>query len=370
MHILNLLNILDCVKETCYFENKWTGFDFLKFNKNLFNFLMKKIIKPIVILIFNSFLGKKFLKIFYYLYYFLYQNKKNLVTIFLFHDVNDFNTKFANEFKLNIKPNSFKKQIDRINKRYNIIHPNDIILNSSLPSNPALITFDDGFDGAFENGIEYLISKNIPCLMFLNMNHIINQTPLISSTICYLSKNSNLFKNLMIQNDVKFPYFLNLDKDLYNKIISTIPEYNIEKIHLYQGRLANYETILKYSDSKYVSYGNHLYEHWNSLVLSELDFEYMINENHKLLSNFNTYINIFAFPNGQPLTCFNKFHIDCLLKFGFSKIFYSSCGVSKNNGIRILDRVILTENETSKFNFYSLLGRSLIFNNNIKNLVK
>ena len=73
---------------------------------------MKKIIKPIVILIFNSFLGKKFLKIFYYLYYFLFQNKKNLITIFLFHDVNDFDTKFANEFKLNIKPNSFKKQID------------------------------------------------------------------------------------------------------------------------------------------------------------------------------------------------------------------------------------------------------------------
>ena len=327
---------------------------------------MKKIIKPIVILFFNSFLGKIFLKIFYYLNYFLYQNKKNLVTIFLFHDVNDFDTIFSTEFKLNIKPNSFKKQIDRINKRYNIIHPNDIILNSSLPSNPALITFDDGFDGAFENGIEYLSSKNIPCLMFLNMNHINNKTPLISSTICYLSKNSNLFNNLMIRNNVKFPYYLNLNKDLYNKVITTIPEYNIDKINIYQGKLANHETILKYSNSKYVSYGNHLYEHWNSIALSELDFEYMIQENHKLLSIFNNYLNVFAFPNGQPLTCFNKFHVNYLVKNGFSKIFYSSCGINKNNQNRILNRVILTEDETSTFNFYSLIGRSLFFNNNLE----
>ena len=325
---------------------------------------MKNSFKKTLIFFINLSFVKILFKVFYFFYYFLH-NHKNRCTIFVFHDVNSNVTQFSQQFNLNINPHSFKIQIDRINKKYNIIHPNDLLKKNKLPPNSALITFDDGFKTAFENGIEYLISKNIPCIMFLNMNHIINNTPLISSTICYLSKFSNIFIEKMNHNNIKPPFFLNLNQNLFKQIISSIPEYNIDNINEYQGRLANYETILKYSNNKFVSYGNHLYEHWNSLVLSDVEFQYMINENNKALANFSNYINYFAFPNGQPITCFNDSHVNQLQKSGFLKIFYSSCGISANYCSRILDRVILTEKETTKFNFYSIIGRSLIFNNNV-----
>ena len=332
---------------------------------------MKIFLKKIVLSIVNLSFVKLIYKIFYFFYYLIYKNSNiSKLTIFVFHDVNYFETDFSKEFNLNVKPEFFKKQIDRINREYNIIHPKHILNNDNLPVNAALITFDDGFNSAFENGIEYLISKKIPCIMFLNMNHIINNTPLISASICYLTNNSPAFLKLMNQNKIKTPYFLNLNKDLYNGTILNIPDYNKDKIEAYQGKIANYNTILHYSNSPYVSYGNHLFEHWNSSVLSKNDFEYMIHENQISLSNFTNHLNIFAFPNGQPVTCFNKFHIDYLTKLGFTKIFYSSCGISLNFENRVLDRVILTEKETSKFNFYSLLGRSQIFNNNIKYLIK
>ena len=107
--------------------------------------------------------------------------RQKKITIFLYHDINNEPSKFCKDFNLNVSPHIFEKQIKFIQKKFNIISPDQLLNQKKLPDNPALITFDDGFAGAFNNGIQYLVEHKIPSIMFLNMGHIINKSPLVSS---------------------------------------------------------------------------------------------------------------------------------------------------------------------------------------------
>ena len=66
------------------------------------------------------------------------------LTIIMYHYVRKIiNSKYPGIKGLEIS--SFKKQLDFLEKNFNIIKPIDLIQNKSLPDNSCLLTFDDGF---------------------------------------------------------------------------------------------------------------------------------------------------------------------------------------------------------------------------------
>ena len=79
--------------------------------------------------------------------------KKNNLTIFLFHEITDTPSKFQLKHNIYHKIDEFKKIINWIKKNYNIISPKEILSDKKLK---ALITFDDGYQGSFKNGIPLL----------------------------------------------------------------------------------------------------------------------------------------------------------------------------------------------------------------------
>jgi peptidoglycan/xylan/chitin deacetylase (PgdA/CDA1 family) len=290
-------------------------------------------------------------------------SNKSCISIFCFHDVNDKPSQFCKDFNLNVSPKLFINQIEWIRNEFSIISPVELLNNNKLPHNPALITFDDAFLNAFKNGIDYLVSNHIPSIMFINMSHIINNSPLISSRAVFYEKFVRQ-KNSIISNQ----FHLKLNPTLYKEILNNSNkdyEYEIKK---YQGSLATYDILKKYSNNKFVFFGNHLFSHWNSIALNNEEFKLNIKLNNLELNKFSNFINIFAFPNGQPGSCFNLQNIQILKQMGVLKAFYSSGNLNINSNNYLLDRMDLTNHEYGYNKFYLRIFISKFRNKFLKKL--
>lgn len=86
--------------------------------------------------------------------------KKHGFTVFIFHSVTCTPGPFELEGVLAVTPGLFKMQLEWILKNYHPVSPRDMESLSQFPSDACLITFDDGWAGAFEHAS--LSWKNIP----------------------------------------------------------------------------------------------------------------------------------------------------------------------------------------------------------------
>ena len=272
-------------------------------------------------------------------------NKNNL-TVFCFHEVNNNPSQFCIDFNLNVIPDLFAKQIKWIQEKYLIISPKDLLNDNPFPENSALITFDDAFYGAFENGIDFLFKNNIPSIMFVNMSHIINKTPLISSKAIFFEKYCKN-KSRLISNQ----FHLKLNPLLLKKVEADLIRNYDEEIKKYQGRIADLYTLNKFSENNLLFFGNHLFSHWNSKSLNSEEFKFNVNQNTLEIDKFKNNINFFAFPNGQPGLCFSNENINTLTKLGISKAFSSSGNINISNDF-LIDRIDLSSFEYNKIKFY------------------
>ena len=106
---------------------------------------------------------------------------KNQLTIFVFHEVSDEPGEFTKKNGLTLSCSQFKQQAEWINKNFNAIDPKILNSGEELPKNACLITFDDGFLGAFNNAFPVLESLKMPFVMFLNMKPVIERKPMLSA---------------------------------------------------------------------------------------------------------------------------------------------------------------------------------------------
>ena len=95
------------------------------------------------------------------------------LTVFVFHEVSDNPSEFARKYGLNLTIQNFRNQAEWINNNFNLVSPEALTANSTLPKNAALVTFDDGFELAFKNAFPILEELNIPVLMFMIAIHCI-----------------------------------------------------------------------------------------------------------------------------------------------------------------------------------------------------
>ena len=277
---------------------------------------------------------------------------RKTVSVFLFHEVSNVPSKFSIENRLNVDFDTFKTQINWIQKRFNIIHPSMLLNSDFIPDRSAIISFDDGMLSVFDHALPYLKDNNIPSVMFLNMGHIENSTPLISAEVIFLNKvNDNLTKFIQ-EKKIAHPVFLNISPEQLAEFKSAQEFHNIEQINTYQGLLADIVTIKKWNDSKIIVYGNHLYEHWNSTALSEKEFVKNVTNNSESLSELSNSINFFAFPNGQPLSCFTKEHVKLLHNLGLDRIFYSSGGINSDKNDLLMNRIALFAEDNSPYKLF------------------
>jgi len=272
---------------------------------------------------------------------------KNGLTIFLYHDVTDTPSRFAEEFGLAVPKELFAMQVSWIARNFRVMHPRALLEGAPMPENAALITFDDGFHGAFANGLAQLEKMKLPSVIFLNMQAIIEQQPILSAVACYRERHLPQYDEFARAAGISGPFHLACTPEIMDRMNKQFGQVDLAAVSNYQGPFADLEMARRYANSELVVYGNHLYEHWNSAVLSQDDFIEQYVRNKRALEQFKNGAEIFAFPNGLPNKCFTKSHIELLTGLGARRIFSAAGGINRNPNDYLLGRMTVNARDNN-----------------------
>ncbi len=167
---------------------------------------------------------------------------KNDCLILLYHDVSDNPSEFHEQNNLNVSVETFKNQLDFLQKYYNFISPLDLLTgNFTRPA--AMITFDDGIKTNFEIAIKILVKKNISSLHFLNYSPIIGNF-FYSGLVSYLYNKKILKDYNFLTVPVKTVHKFLSDKKL------------LEEVFKFHGPFANEDDLRNFENNDLVFYGN------------------------------------------------------------------------------------------------------------------
>jgi len=232
---------------------------------------------------------------------------KDATVIFLYHEVSDTPSRFHKECDLNVNPQRFEKQIQAIKKNFNLLTPLQLLANDyKRPA--ALITFDDGASGYFENALPILQRHNCPSLIFLNMAPIEGDI-FYSGLITYLCNHSDSFKTFLEKHhpNLPDPYTLHLvPKSVDNFLQSNNAQEILSQAQQYYGRFATPSHLNKCKDDRLVYFGNHLYRHHNCVNCTDEELIDLYDKNRKALSAYSNSIEFFSYPFGQKDLCYNE----------------------------------------------------------------
>tara|TARA_B110000003_G_scaffold41648_1_gene38820 strand:- start:13621 stop:14571 length:951 start_codon:yes stop_codon:yes gene_type:complete len=280
--------------------------------------------KIILSTFFSSVFGNNFLfKLFF----------KNSTVVFLYHEVTNEPSEFHKKHDLNVPPELFKDQIKLIMNHFNVINA-ETLINGNYKKPAALITFDDGSKGNYTNAYPILEELNCPSLMFLNMGPI-NGEIFWPGLITYLFNCDNKFIETVInhkKNKFRKLDFLNIQPRDIEEYISSNKLKIYKNARKYYGDFMNRSDLKEMSESKFLSFGNHLYQHYNCANCSkdEIVNNYVLN--HDLLKNYKNYSNLFSYPFGQETTCYNDKTNEIIYDLGAKAVFAAHPKKFFNNG--------------------------------------
>jgi len=304
--------------------------------------LLKKLIKAILLSnLFLFFFGSKLLfKLFF----------RNKLVVFLFHEVSFKPSKFYHENNLNINPNLFEKQIEFILKNFKIIHAKELFSkNNKKPS--ALITFDDGSIGVFKNAIKILKNKKCPSILFINLSQIKNEI-FWPGLVVYLCNHFDKFKKIVNPKNkkhIKGKEFLYAHPDHIKEFFKFFDEKKITtSAKKYYGNFGSLNDLRNISKSKLFCFGNHLYNHYNSLAISKKLLINNYNKNKNEMNFLENYIDYFSYPYGQKDICYNNTTNEIILYNGSKAIFTSNPYGGFNSQNMVFHRFSIDESFTSE----------------------
>jgi hypothetical protein len=285
----------------------------------------------------------------------------NSLTVFCYHDVSSNPSEFNHRFDLNIPPNIFEYQIEFINKNFNIISPDDL-LTDNIPARAALITFDDGFRSYFKTAVPILEKYNSPSIIFLNMAPIKGEI-FWSGLITYLCEKSTEFYQYLSNNTKidlkKKPLFLYCSREIVNSYLELKGKTFKNEVDKYVGEFLTLQDLELISSNKLVFFGNHLYNHYVPLLMSDRELLKYYSKNNKELKKYPNYRDLFAFPFGQPDTCFSQKQTELLIKNGAKKVFSAYPIVNSEINSHYLHRIVLSSlNNTKSRIWFNILWRS------------
>ena len=287
---------------------------------------------------------------------------KNKLTIFCYHDISNEPSKFSFKHDLNVQPNIFDYQIDFINRNFNVISPDNLLANK-IPKHAALITFDDGFKSYFTTAVPILEKYNSPSIIFLNMAPIKGEI-FWSGLITYLSeKSTDFYQYINYSSKLNLnekPLYLHCSREIINSYLKIKNKTYKREVEKFVGDFATQQDLESVSSNQLVFFGNHLYNHDVPLLLSDKELLESYSKNENELKKYPNSRNMFAFPFGQPDTCFSKRQIELLIKSGAKKVFSSYALINSEVTAQYLHRIPLQSfNNTKAQIWFDILRRSV-----------
>jgi peptidoglycan/xylan/chitin deacetylase (PgdA/CDA1 family) len=273
---------------------------------------------------------------------------KNLLLTFNYHEINDNPSQFCTDFNLNVRPEIFAKQLVWIKKYFNVIGPQQLISGDfELPA--ALITFDDGFEGVFNQGAKILKEAGIPAVVFMNMAPVRGQT-CWSGLVTYLCEYDDAFKqhiSLKYNRSIQPDFFLYCTRDDVQEFLDVNGDNVLATASAYHGKFVSEKDLVSSAkDGLYL--GNHLFNHYNAASLSSHDLteQYLLNESAIL--EFSNYIPLFSYPFGQPQRCYNRGTDEILASLGARRLFTAFPLFNRDRHARRIHRTAMFEHVNSE----------------------
>jgi hypothetical protein len=290
----------------------------------------------------------------------------NKLTVFCYHDVSNTPSEFSRKYNLNVPPDIFNTQINFISSNFNVISPDDL-LSGNILENAAMITFDDGFRSYFTTAVPILKKWNLPSINFLNIGPIKGEL-FWAGLITYLCNTFNDFTTHVINNTKgninTESLYLKCSRKIVNSYLNIKGNSYKTEVDKYVGMLATLQDLKSVSLQKLVYFGNHLYNHDVPLLLSDEELLYSYCKNVDELKYYPNYRSLFAFPFGQPNTCFSVAQIKLLLGNGADKVFSAYPHINSDANAKYLHRISMSSiNNTSSKIWYSILKNSININN-------
>ena len=292
--------------------------------------------------------------VFYNLGYFdlLRKIRKNHLTILMYHRFSDKNEPFK------IRNSVFENQLKFLLKNYNFISLSQysrhlVGSGESLPQNPVILTFDDGYLDNYLFAYPIIKKYSIPATIFLTTDFINHKAWLWSNKLEYILRNAKtkefkfqLGEDISIfkvgnfsewhKTQLKIFNYLRLLPELEkNRIISNLAE--LLKVDVPEQTQTdfmplNWEQIREMSKNN-LEFGSHTCSHpiLSRLTLSELEYE-IIRSKQEIENKLQNEIFSFAYPNGT----FEDFNSDTI---SFLKNNLYKCAVTTIPGQNYLKTV-------------------------------
>jgi peptidoglycan/xylan/chitin deacetylase (PgdA/CDA1 family) len=285
---------------------------------------------------------------------------KQGLTVFVFHEVSDHPSRFCEEYGLAVSRKTFHRQVSWIMSHFNVIHPTGVLNETPLPEGAAVISFDDGFLSSFENGLTILEKLGVPSVVFLNMQAILEQKPILSAIACYLNRYVPEFSDFCRSVGISSPFHITLRPSLLNSFEKLYGPVENDAVLDYQGQFADLGILKEWNDKDTVVYGNHLFDHWNAPALSLEEFEEQYKKNEIALSQLANSVKLFSFTNGKPGICFSDREVDFLKLLGAGKVFYGAGVVNRDAKKYLLGRIGLSEHDKDEDHLWFRIGRAVL----------
>jgi peptidoglycan/xylan/chitin deacetylase (PgdA/CDA1 family) len=262
------------------------------------------------------------------------------LTVFIFHEVTSVPSLFHRTANTYTSPDVFLRQLSWITARFTVIEPARLRAlggSGELPHNAALLTFDDCWAGTFRVAVPLLQQLALPALCFLNMGTIRGDPDLVAVR-AYELHQAAPHPNHIFPGEAEAPG-VQINVDHGDELVSRARKrYGSDQAFLtYQGPTATESDLRKAERSGSISFGSHLYHHWDVRDVADDLYEAALVRNSRALAEFSHSLRAFAIPHGyagqgerDPFTV--------PFRLGTRVIFTGSGYQNNDPGRQVLDR--------------------------------
>lgn len=252
------------------------------------------------------------------------------LTVVVYHEVTDNPSAFLKLSGGFTTPDFFERQLDWLQNRFALISPSDLSQlggTGKLPSNAALVTFDDAWAGVFRIALPILASRSIPSLCFVNMATV-HGAPDLAAVRRYertmlASKRSQLDDDL---DSAKAAHVLTEVEERYGEN---------REFRRFQGATATVHDLLSAPGPFWLA--SHLFHHWDLRNVSSDVFSASVRDNWAALTPFANALPAMATPWGRQAVWL----ADEARGLGVRAVFVARGGQNRDPGDFVLDRLEL-----------------------------
>jgi peptidoglycan/xylan/chitin deacetylase (PgdA/CDA1 family) len=273
------------------------------------------------------------------------------LTVFVFHEVTDQPSAFQRRASIYTRPALLESQIRWIGQRFEVIAPARLPQlgpEGPMPSNAALITFDDAWAGVFRIGLPILASLRVPALCFINSGTV-EGAPDLGAV--------RLFERLHPPPGGRLldrPHDLSTGQ---SALAAIAERYGADaQFAAFQGSAATAEDLAGAAASGTVCFGLHLRHHWDLALIDDELLEASLDQNRRALDPYGNLLPAFAPPYGRSTAPL----LPVARRAGMRAVFVADGGQNHHADTLLLDRITLpTDRDTPADWWYETHRRRL-----------